>query len=168
MWLEYVKKYKEENGNTPLKTIAEDYRAKGFGKPKVPKPPALKACELRVKLVQLGYDLCKPAVNKAGKDYKKSLTVKEMKAMLTAHENKPKEKVEVAESPPLPEVKKAKKPKVAPEEPVKMGELGRSQMSELQQQEYDMAITNKDLKLKRSFEKAFPGLKKPKKSKALQ
>jgi hypothetical protein len=167
MWLEYVKKYREENGNTPLKTIAEDYRAKGFGKPKVPKPPALKACELRVKLVQLGYDLCKPAVNKAGKEYKKSLTVKEMKAMLTAHQ--PKEKVEaVPESPPLPEVKKAKKPKATSEAPVKMGELGRSQMSELQQQEYDMAVTNKDLKIKRSFEKAFPELKKPKKSKALK
>ena len=164
MWLEYVKKYKEEHGNTPLKIIAEDYRAKGFGKPKVPKPPALKACELRVKLVQLGYDLCKPAVNKAGKDYKKSLTVKEMKALLTAHQ--PKEKVEVvAESPPLPEVKKVKKTKVAPEEPVKMGDLGRSQMSELQQQEYDTAVANKDLKIKRSFEKAFPELKKLKKIK---
>ena len=168
MWLEYVKKYREETGNTPLKTIAEDYRAKGFGKPKVPKPPALKACELRVKLVQLGYDLCKPAVNKAGKDYKKSLTVKEMKVLLTAHENKLKEKVEVPEPTPLPEVKKAKKPKVAPEEPVKMGELGRSQMSELQQQEYDTAVANKDLKIKRSFEKAFPELKKPKKSKTMK
>ena len=116
MWLEYVKKYREENGNTPLKTIAEDYRAKGFGKPKVEKPPALKASELRVKLIQLGYDLSKPT-----ETGKKSLKMKEMKAILTAHG---KEKIEVVEpeAPPLPKVKTVRKPKVIQEEPVNMGE----------------------------------------------
>lgn len=187
MWLEYVKKYREENGNTPLKTIAEDYRAKGFGKPKVPKvpkapkapkapkvpkQPAPKACELRVKLVQLGYDLCKPAVSKSGKDTKRALTVKEMKELLTEHHEKKIESV-ISESPPLPKVKTAKKPKVAPEAPIinvkkaepKKVKLGRADMSDLQKQEYDDAVATKNKKVKSSFEKAFPDLKqKPKKS----
>ena len=123
MWLEYVKTYRAEHGNTPLKIIAEDYRSKGFGKPKVEKPPALKASELRVKLIQLGYDL-KPA------DRKKSLKMKEMKAILTAHG---KEKIEVVEceSPPLPKVKTTRKPKVVQEEPVNMGEVEVPQVKEI-------------------------------------